>query len=75
MDGVSTGERRVISERIALRSCKAAVKANMKLSTIEAEKLISELLQLEDPYHCPHGRPVIISFTHYELDRKFKRIV
>ena len=75
LDGVSTGERRVISERIALRSCKAAVKANMKLSTIEAEKLISELLQLEDPYHCPHGRPVIISFTHYELDRKFKRIV
>ena len=75
LDDVSSGERRIISERIALRSCKAAVKANMKLSMLEARKLIDELLMLDDPYHCPHGRPVIISFSHYELDRKFKRIL
>ena len=71
----SSGEPRIISERIALRSCKAAIKGNMHMSQSEGEKLISELFKLNDPYHCPHGRPVMISLSHYELDKKFKRIV
>lgn len=71
----SAGEPRIISERIALRSCKAAIKGNMHMSQLEREKLISELFKLDDPYHCPHGRPVMISLSHYELDKKFKRIV
>jgi hypothetical protein len=54
---------------------KAAVKGNQKLSATEADALIAELLQLENPYNCPHGRPTIISMTKYELEKKFKRIV
>ncbi len=64
-----------ILERTASLSCKAAVKANHKLSNEEAATLIKELLTLENPYHCPHGRPVIISMSQYELERKFKRIL
>ena len=45
------------------------------MSAVESEKLISGLFELDDPYHCPHGRPVMISLSHYELDKKFKRIV
>lgn len=71
----SAGEPKLISERIALRACKSAIKANMHMSALESEKLISGLFELEDPYHCPHGRPVMISLSHYELDKKFKRIV
>lgn len=71
----NAGEPKIISERIALRSCKAAIKGNMHMSKPELEKLISELFILDDPYHCPHGRPVMISLSHYELDKKFKRIV
>ena len=56
-------------------SCKAAVKGNHKMSVQEADALINELLELENPYNCPHGRPTIVSMSHYELDRKFKRIV
>ena len=56
-------------------ACKAAVKGNQKLSLRETEALIDELLQLENPYNCPHGRPTIISMTKYELEKKFKRIV
>ena len=56
-------------------SCKAAVKGNTKLSFSEAEALIGELLTLDNPYHCPHGRPTIITITRQELDKKFKRIV
>lgn len=63
-----------ILERVASLSCKAAVKANHAFSTEEARVLIQELLTLENPYHCPHGRPVIISMSQYELERKFKRI-
>ncbi len=66
---------RVIEERIASMSCKAAVKGNNKLSYEEAERLIDELLTLENPYNCPHGRPTIISLTKTELEKKFKRIV
>ena len=56
-------------------SCKAAVKGNNYLSREEMEALIRELLTLENPYACPHGRPTIISMSKYELDKKFKRIV
>lgn len=64
-----------VLERAASLSCKAAVKANHTLSYEEAAALIKELLTLENPYHCPHGRPVIISMSQYELERKFKRII
>lgn len=65
----------MIRTKIASMACKAAVKGNMKLSRAEAEALIDELLSLENPYHCPHGRPVIVSMSKTELERKFKRIV
>lgn len=65
----------MITERIASLSCKAAVKGNSKLSLTEANALIDQLLELENPYHCPHGRPVIISMSRFELEKKFKRIV
>ena len=65
----------LIAEKVASMSCKAAVKGNAKLSAKEVETLISELLELENPYHCPHGRPTIISMTKRELEKKFKRIV
>lgn len=64
-----------INEKIASLSCKAAVKGNHRLSFAEAEALIGELLELENPYNCPHGRPTIISMTKQELEKKFKRIV
>lgn len=65
----------IIDEKIASMSCKAAVKGNMRLSAREVETLIGELLQLENPYHCPHGRPTIIAMSRRELEKKFKRIV
>ncbi|MBQ1607891.1 MAG: DNA mismatch repair endonuclease MutL [Lachnospiraceae bacterium] len=65
----------LILERIASMSCKAAVKGNHVLSMPEIESLIDELLSLDNPFRCPHGRPTIIAMTHYELDKKFKRIV
>ena len=64
-----------IADRIATMACKAAVKGNMRISTKEADALIEELLQAENPYTCPHGRPTIISMTKTELEKKFKRIV
>ena len=65
----------LIDEKIASMSCKAAVKGNMHLSAKEMEALIGELLKLENPYHCPHGRPTIIAMSRRELEKKFKRIV
>ena len=65
----------MVVEKIASMSCKAAVKGNQRLSRAEMEHLIDELLQLENPYFCPHGRPVIVSMTKYEIEKKFKRIV
>ena len=65
----------ILAERIATAACKAAVKGNNRLSVKEADALIDELLSLENPYNCPHGRPTIISMTKYELEKKFKRIV
>ena len=73
--GVSRGSYKVIEEKIASMSCKAAVKGNNRLSFAEAQELIDELLTLENPYNCPHGRPTIITMSQYELDKKFKRIV
>lgn len=65
----------IILEKIASISCKAAVKGNHRISSQEASSLIDQLLTLENPYHCPHGRPTIISMSKYELEKKFKRIV
>ncbi|SHO45937.1 DNA mismatch repair endonuclease MutL [Anaerocolumna xylanovorans] len=65
----------IILDKIASMSCKAAVKGSHKLSVEEARALIEQLLSLENPYNCPHGRPVIISMSKYEVERKFKRIV
>lgn len=65
----------VVAEKVASMSCKAAVKGNSRLSAAEVETLIGELLELENPYHCPHGRPTIIAMTKRELEKKFKRIV
>lgn len=64
-----------VYDRIASMSCKAAVKGNNRLSEQEADRLIDELLGLENPYACPHGRPTIISISKYEMEKKFKRIV
>jgi len=63
-----------IEERIATMACKAAVKGNMSMTVPEMEALLDELLTLDNPYFCPHGRPTVISFTRQELDKKFKRI-
>ena len=65
----------LINEKVASMSCKAAVKGNNRLSAMEVDALIGELLTLENPYHCPHGRPTIIAMTKRELEKKFKRIV
>ena len=65
----------IFASRLATMACKAAVKRNHQMSPQEADKLIDELLTLENPYHCPHGRPTIISMTKTELEKKFKRIV
>ncbi len=65
----------LILEKIASMSCKAAVKGNHSLKLQEADTLITELLALENPYFCPHGRPTIISMGKYELEKKFKRII
>ena len=74
-DDVSTHNPDIIYERVATMSCKAAVKGGSRLSTAEANELIDQLLNLENPYACPHGRPTIISMSRFELDKKFKRIV
>ena len=66
---------RVIEEKIASMSCKAAVKGNHRMSPQEAERLIDELLTLDNPYNCPHGRPTIVTISQYEMEKKFKRIV
>ncbi len=72
---VPKGEPSVIRGKIASMACKAAVKGNMHLSLPEAEKLIDELMELDNPYHCPHGRPTIITISKYEMEKKFNRIV
>lgn len=72
------GENNTLSlftSKLATMACKAAVKGNHQMSSLEADKLIDELLKLENPYHCPHGRPTIVSMTKAEIEKKFKRIV
>lgn len=72
---MGTGETvEVKYNKIASMSCRAAVKANDVLSILEMENLLEDLRYINDPFHCPHGRPTIIKFTSYELDKKFKRI-
>lgn len=65
----------LILEKVASMSCKAAVKGNQGLSYQEFDALVEELLTLDNPYNCPHGRPTIISMTKYEIEKKFKRII
>ena len=65
----------LILEKVASMSCKAAVKGNQNLSFMEFDALVEELLTLDNPYNCPHGRPTIISMTKYEIEKKFKRII
>lgn len=65
----------LFTARLATMACKAAVKGNHQMSAAEADQLINELLTLENPYHCPHGRPTIVSMSKTEIEKKFKRIV
>jgi DNA mismatch repair protein MutL len=65
----------MLQDKIASMSCKAAVKGNRHLSEPEMRVLIGELLQLDNPYACPHGRPTIAKWSKYELDKIFKRVV
>lgn len=78
LDELSAGNYKTVTsvtDRMATIACKAAVKGNNRLSEREAKALIDELMGLENPYNCPHGRPTIISMSKYELEKKFKRIV
>ena len=61
--------------RVATEACKAAVKGGERISVREAEQLLDDLMALDDPYHCPHGRPTIISFTRRDLEKRFKRLL
>ena len=69
------GTPEYVYEKIASMSCKAAVKGNHAMSLPEAKQLIDQLLTLDNPYNCPHGRPTIITMSKYEIEKKFKRIV
>ena len=79
LDELGTGQTpnapTAIAERIATMACKSAVKGNNRLSLAEMQELLEQLLTLDNPYHCPHGRPTMIVMTKQELERKFKRIV
>lgn len=65
----------VIASKIATMACKMSIKGNQKVSLIEVEHLLDQLMELENPYQCPHGRPTIIKMSKYEIDKKFKRII
>lgn len=69
------GDYSIVLDKLASMACKAAVKGNMKMSFMEVEALLDELMTLDNPYNCPHGRPTIISMSKYEIEKKFKRIV
>ena len=79
LDGLSEEGSRVplamVTDKLATAACKAAVKGNHTLTYQEAESLIDELMTLNNPYQCPHGRPTIISMSKYEIEKKFRRIV
>lgn len=72
---VPKGKQELVYEKMASMACKAAVKGNMRMSKEEVKTLLTEMMELDNPYNCPHGRPTIISMTKYELEKKFKRIV
>ncbi len=75
-DGISErATADVILDKIASMSCKAAVKGSQRLSLLEMEQLMKDLMKLDNPYNCPHGRPTIIAMSKYEIEKKFKRIV
>lgn len=74
-DGTLHHQLKVVEEKIASMACKAAVKGNHSLSSMEAKALIDELMTLDNPYNCPHGRPTIISMSQSEMEKKFKRQV
>lgn len=75
-DGISErATADVILDKIASMSCKAAVKGSQRLSLTEMEQLMKDLMKLDNPYNCPHGRPTIIAMSKYEIEKKFKRIV
>ena len=75
-DGISErATTDVILDKIASMSCKAAVKGSQRLSLPEMEQLMKDLMQLDNPYNCPHGRPTIIAMSKYEIEKKFKRLV
>ena len=75
MDGLSDRMDDLIFEKLMSRACRAAIKANDKLATIEVDSLLEQLKYLNEPYTCPHGRPIIISFSKSEIEKKFKRIL
>lgn len=75
VESPARGVPQIIREKIASMACKAAVKGNHSLTYEEADKLIEQLLELDNPYNCPHGRPTIISMSKYEIEKKFKRII
>ncbi|MFR2795372.1 MAG: DNA mismatch repair endonuclease MutL [Eisenbergiella sp.] len=79
LDELANGQRpgtpSAVAERIATMACKAAVKGNNRMSAAEMQELLEQLLTLDNPYHCPHGRPTMVVMTKQELERKFKRIV
>ena len=62
-------------EAAILMSCKRSIKANHYLTHEDMERLLNDLRKTEDPFTCPHGRPVIIHFTYYEIEKMFKRIM
>ncbi len=66
---------KAFDDMFATICCKKAIKANDKQSFMEAKQIIDDLMRLENPFNCPHGRPVIVSLTKYEIERKFKRII
>jgi len=72
-DVISPSE--LILAKVASMSCRAAIKGNMRISLLEANELFDELLSLDNPYNCPHGRPTVIKMTKQEIEKKFKRIV
>ena len=72
---VPKGKQELIYEKMASMACKAAVKGNNRMSGDEVKALLKEMMALDNPYNCPHGRPTIISMTKYEIEKKFKRIV
>ena len=75
IDNPLRGNHEVILNKLASMACKAAVKGNTLMSVAEVKALLDELMTLDNPYNCPHGRPTIISMTKYEIDKKFKRVV